>query len=250
MPDWLEWALGAALLLLVVVVVLSPSLGSGKRVLRTWGIRDPNDEQAAEARIYLLQRRVLYVFLFMGLRPASGALDLDDLRLPGLGIFGPLVAAMLIGELISLWWPVGGVRSASLERRGWRDLVPRWAVGTVLVLVALVVVFAVAAPTPLGDRLTGVAYAAGCLVLVGLVVHLAVRRPSGTDEAVATALRLRTARVAVGIGFAWLGTALTLMVRGDITGWSGNAMYVLLAAVLAWIWIANGTQKVFARSRR
>jgi hypothetical protein len=59
---------------------------------------------------------------------------------------------------------------------------------------------------------TALAGAALCLVLVVVLVHLAVRRPAVPDEAVDAALRTRTARVAVGIGFGWLGAAV--MVAG------------------------------------
>jgi hypothetical protein len=250
MPDWLERTLLTVVIAIAVLLVLWPTRSSGRRLLRTWGIEEPSDDQATEAVFYLGQRRILYVVLFMALKPTSGLLNLGDLRLPALGIFGPLVAAMLVAELISLWWPVGVLRGATLTPRSWRDLVPNWAVAITAVLVALVVVFAVAAPAPLGDRISGAGYAAVCLVLVGLLVHLAVRRRGAADEAVAMALRTRTARVAVGIGFAWLGAALTAIARAGASSWSATSVYLLLGTVLAWIWIANGTQRVFARGRR
>jgi hypothetical protein len=43
-----------------------------------------------------------------------------------------------------------------------------------------------------------------CLAIVAALVFLAVRRPATTDAEVDRALRLRSARVAVAIGFLWI----------------------------------------------
>lgn len=250
MPDWLERTLLTVAFAIVVLLLMWPTRRSGQRLLRTWGMPDSDEAQAGEAVRYLWQRRILYVVLFVGLPALANLLGLADARLPWLGIFGPLLMAMLIAELIAVLRPVGGVRSASLNPRGWRDLVPNWALVVAAVLIALVVAFAVAVPAPMADRLGGIGYAAAGLLLVGLLVQLAVLRPAVDDEAVAAALRLRSARVAVGIGFAWLGSALTFITRTETMSWGSNALLLQLFAVFAWIWIANGTQNVFARNRR
>jgi hypothetical protein len=239
---WLQNTLVPALIsAAVLLLVLWPTRSSGTRVLKNWGIGDPVEPQVTEAVRYLRRRRFLTVVLFLVLPPLAGLLwpAPDDTGVPG-NLFVPLLAAMLIAELIATLRPVGGVRVASLDRRTWRDLVPRCAIGTMLALTALAVTFGVlglvaqpwvnryvaALPpdgvpqppddwtvdlgeetrailaTPTGWRvLAGVAV---CLAVVGALVFLAVRRPSVSDAAVDFSLRTRTARVGVGIGFGWL----------------------------------------------
>jgi hypothetical protein len=117
-------------------------------------------------------------------------------------------------------------------------------------------------------------YTAAALVLMVLLVRLAVRRPAVADEAVDAALRTRTARVAVGIGFGWLGSAVFLSPKrvadlrsaadwpmvpdvpppewlvpglnrvGELVGFFG-----LLVAIGCWIWVANPTGRSLATTR-
>jgi hypothetical protein len=244
MEQWLSnVVLPVVIAAAVMLLVLWPTQSSGRRLLRTWGIPEPDPDQVSAAVRYLWQRRILYVVLFLALPSLLNLVWRQDDGVPGLTILVPLVVAMLIAELVAAVRPAGGVRVASLRPRGWRDLVPRWAVWAMGVLVAVVVVGAIVFPASPRDRWQALGSVAVCLVVVGLLVQLAVRRPVGDDEAVATALRLRTARVAVGIGFGWLGGSYVVLARELPYAWG---VVVPLAAVAAWIWVANPTRRSLA----
>jgi hypothetical protein len=308
---WLQNTLVPALIsAAVLLLVLWPTRHSGTRVLKNWGIGDPAEPQVTEAVRYLRRRRFLSVALFVVL-PLAGLLwrTADDSGTPG-SLFVPLLAAMLIAELIATLRPVGGVRVASLDRRTWRDLVPRWAIGTMLLLTALAISFGVlglaaqpwvnryvaalppdGVPQPpddwtvdLGDETrailatpTGWRVLAGvavCLAVVGALVFLAVRRPSVSDAAVDFALRTRTARVGMGIGFGWLAGLVNdgqerlayLRAVGEDPlplpprpGWlSGDfveiteivAFGALIVAIVCWMWVAMPSRRSLARAPR
>jgi hypothetical protein len=206
---WENTLLSALLAAAVVLLVLWPTRQSGRRLLRRWGVAEPEPPQIATAVQYLLRRRILFAVLWIGLALAATAVPaLDEYASPG-GVIVPLLAAMLLAELIAMLRPARGVRVASLDRRTWRDVLPVWTVvvGAVLVgwIGALTVVGLAAASAessgvnwyPLGGTLV-------CLTVVGTVVFLAVRRPSVADAAVDAALRVRTARVATGMAYLWL----------------------------------------------
>ncbi len=275
MSLWLQNTLVPAVLTAVVfLVVLWPTRRSGRRLLQTWGVPAPGEDQVGVAVRYLKQRRVLYVVLFLTVPALAGLIWRDDAALPGFGIVVPLLLAMLVAELVATLRPVSGLRVASLDRRSWRDLVPRWAIIVVALLVVLsvgcsVLAFAAGASgwAPLGNVIV-------CLAVVGLLVWLAVRRPAVADEAVDAALRTRTARVAVGIGFGWLGAALLtaaqeLYYRSAVVihfpdpgppppSWlTDDLVNVLqiagpiaqLTAVGCWIWLANPSRRALAATR-
>lgn len=237
-----NWLISSAIVVVVLLIVLWPVRSSGVNLLRRWGIAQPRPDQVEHAIRYLRRRRVLYVLLYVALAPVAALLDGTSDGTGGpVTFFVPLLVAMLLAELFAVVRPVRGPRVASLDPRGWRDLIPRWAVVVGAVLVLLVVVLSTLglAAQPWADRYAAalppnserfevsdeyraemtsttswaaLAGAAVCLVLVILLVHLAVRRPAVPDEAVDAALRTRTARVAVAIGFGWLGAAV--MVAG------------------------------------
>ncbi len=268
----------------VLLLILWPTRHSGKRLLQRWGVAEPTGSQCAEAVRYLRQRRVLLVVLFVIL-PAVTILiwpPVDHDETPG-NVLVPLLAAMLIAELISTLRPVSGVRVASLDRRTWRDLVPRWAIAVtgVLVLWTVALVVLAFAAQPWADRYAaadpgandpGVLHPTGwytlgglavCLAVVGAVVFLAVRRPSVSDAQVDFALRTRTARVAVAIGFLWLAglgnDAQSRLVSLEIAGldvdrsqprppgWLTENLHLtveivgfatLVGAIVCWLWLA------------
>jgi len=265
---WLETSvLPAAIAAALLLLVLWPTEHSGRRLLQTWGIPQPNPGQVREAVRYLRQRRILYVILFLAFPSLAGAIDQDSDRLSGIAIFVPLLAAMLVAELLATLRPVSGVRVASLDRRSWRDLVPRWAVlvlaASTVVTVVLAVVGIVAGP---GTAWLALGYVVACLLFVCGLVALAVRRPSVADEAVDAALRTRTARVAVGIGFGWVGTAFTvaaghlrsLSLVGPepavLPAWLTDVLdiagfVVVAGAIVCWLWVAVPSRRSLANSR-
>ena len=224
----------------ILLLILWPTRHSGKRLLQNWGLAEPTDPQAAEAVRYLRQRRILYVLLFLAVPALAGFVwpPSADNRPPG-NILIPLLAAMLVAELIATLRPVSGVRVASLNRRTWRDLVPTWAVVALAVLTgwALLLVGRGLAAQPWARRYAAAIQPDGkisgdnwsgevdpvvrdqllhpdgwltlggilaCLAIVAALVFLAVRRPADTDADVDRALRIRSARIAVAIGFLWI----------------------------------------------
>lgn len=251
----------------VLLLVLWPTQRSGRRLLQTWGVPFPQPEQVASAVRYLWQRRVLYVVAFLVVPPLAGLVWRDDTQPPGVGLFVPLLVAMLVAESVATLRPISGVRVASLDRRTWRDLVPRWAIVVGAALVGLTVVAAGVGVALGASVLVSLAHVVVCLAVVGLLVRLAVRRPSVDDEAVDAALRTRTARVAVGIGFGWLGAATVTATEAiylrevappreagltdDVAMACQLAgVFVLLAAILCWVWVANPTRRALATARR
>lgn len=260
MADWLEHTvLPGALAAVVLLLVLWPTQRSGQRLLRTWGIPSPRPDQVTEAVRYLRQRRILYVVMLLVIPPLAKLVIHTDTA--GVGFFVPLLLAMLVAELVATLRPVSGVRVARLDRRGWRDLVPRWAVWAMAVMAVLtagLATYGLTRERPLQisepNSLAALAHLGAALAMVGLLVMLAVRRPAVADEEVDDALRTRTARVAVGIGFGWVGTALSaagqrihaLHVVGteapgsnpfaDALQFSGLAALVL--SVGCWLWVA------------
>lgn len=247
MSDWLlNTMFPSALAAGVLLLVLWPTQRSGLRLLQCWGLAAPTGPQVAEAVRYLRQRRLLYVALFLTVPPLAGLIWPGASNGSPVNIFVPLLVAMLVAELVATLRPVSGIRVASLDRRSWRDLVPRWAVVAAGVLTVLTVALSVVglAAQPWADRYgaalprndtpqgpTGwqvnmsddyraeivnstswlaLGSVALCLAVVAVLVRLAVRRPAVADEAVDAALRTRTARVAVAIGLGWLASAAGL----------------------------------------
>jgi hypothetical protein len=246
MRHWLETTvLPAVLMAALLLLLLWPTRRGGRRLLRTWGIPEPRDDQVGVAVRYLWQRRLLYVVLIVALPSLAGLAD----GLPGAGIVVSLLVAMLVAELVATLRPVSGIRSASLDRRTWRDLVPRWAVRT---FAAALLVTAVAAAV--SGTWLALAHVAACPVAVGGLVALAVRRPSAADEAVDAALRTRTARVAVGIGLGWTGfafTGVTDRFRVHVTGRLLDAVdittfAVVVMSIVCWLWVAMPSRRSLA----
>lgn len=265
MEHWLETSvLPSAIAAGLLLLVLWPTRHSGTRVLQGWGVQRPEPAQITEAVRYLRQRRVLYVALFL-LFPAVAGAVLDDDGRGYVVVFVPLLVAMLVAEVVASLRPVSGVRTASLDRRTWRELVPRWAVRLIVGEAIGTAVLAVA-----GASWLALGYVIACLLLVGGLVAVAVRRPAVADAAVDAALRTRTARVAVGIGFGWLATAFTVATqhlrlltydRPDPVvrpGWLTDAVvdaldiggFVVVAGALAcWMWVAMPSRRSLATTR-
>lgn len=190
---------------LVLMILTWPTGRSGRRVLRRWSdVGQPSADQTAIVVRYLRERRILVVPL-MFLAPltarATPALLGSASDLGAYHLLGSLLVAWLLAETLAGLWPRrGAVRSASLVRRGWRGLLPRWAVGLHLGLTAVAVVFAVAVLAMSGVGWYLMAVAGAGLVVVYGIAWLAVLRPAAADDRVDGALRVRSARVAVGVG--------------------------------------------------
>jgi hypothetical protein len=303
-----EAALFYGLPVLVLVVLLWPTVSAGRRFLRRWGVQDPDDQQVAHAVRYLRDRRLLYPVLFVPAPvvagPAARALGFANQEPGAFRHLASLIVALLIAEAAVALRPVRGPRTATLTRRQWRDLVPRWAIGTLLVLGAVAASLAVAGllAQPWASRVSAVIPADGStrwgnggsftvsaeyhaemddpvslVVLTGVVlgllvvlgvVRLAVRRRSVADPLVDIALRTRSARVAVGIGIAWMGSMV--LVANNRLGFLHSfhfpwqefppepawlehvaafgflSLVAFLVGVTGWIWVANPPRRLSA----
>jgi hypothetical protein len=210
---------------LAILVVLWPTERSGRQLLRSWSVKEPTAEQSRQAMRYLRDRRLLYPVLFF----LAGLYDFRDIGWWS-NWFVPIIAALLVAEVIGMVRRRSGVRVASLARRGWRDLVPLWAMILFLGLAAIGLGFAAAREWVV---IPGIVV---CLVLVLGLVALAVRRPADGDLQVDAALRTRSARVAVGIGIAWM-TAMLALAAPVLVEVVGIVLFVV--AIGGWIAVAN-----------
>jgi hypothetical protein len=289
----LDWAMVGvyAFCGLALLVVLWPTLSGAKRFLQRWGVPEPDEQQTRLALKYLRDRRLLYPPLFV----------LAPLAIPeqwGGKLFVPLVVALLVAEAVAALRPARGPRVARLTPRRSRDLVQRWAVGLMVALGLVAIAMAVASlvaqqwanrvaesipaggtwTTPDGAVNTMTDYGrtqleqpTWLIVLVGVVVglvmvlglvQLALRRVSVPDPQADAALRTRSARVAVGIGIAWMASSVTLannrleflrnvhapepppawLEHTSFTGLFGFLMLLIGAA--GWYWVANPANRM------
>ncbi|MCE6999651.1 hypothetical protein LZG04_33280 [Saccharothrix sp. S26] len=310
MAEVLWAALGGGLAGLLLVVLLWPTASAARRFLRRWGVPEPDDRQTARAVAYLRDRRLLYPVLFLlapvVVAPVARILGFEH---PDAGAFRGLatvLVALLLAEAVAALRPARGTRIATLTPRHWRDLVPRWAIGVLLALGTAAAVLAVAglAAQPWANRVAaaipaggswrsadgavvtvserhyaGIGVPVSLIALVGVVcglcavlgvVRLAVRRRSLPDPAVDLALRTRSARVAVGIGLAWMASMVVVAanrldflraVRLPVAGmppapaWLEHAsaagsvaLVALLVGVVGWMWVATPSRPSTARA--
>ncbi|WP_433266686.1 hypothetical protein ACQPZF_41525 [Actinosynnema sp. CS-041913] len=274
------------LLGLAILLVLWPTRAGGNRFLRRWGVADPTEEQALHAVRYLRNRRLLYPPLFL-LVPTATSAAADLFRLPApqpspLHHLTPIIVALLLAEAIAALRPVRGPRIAMLTCRHWRDLAPRWAMGLLLTFAAVAILLTTAGllAQPWARRSVDVSASIapwfraevvqplGILVIIGVtvgmaavlgVVRPAVRRGSVADPEVDAALRTRSARVALGIGIAWLGW-MVILANNRLSALHGLrhstqqpapfwldfvpalgllGVIALLVSAAGWIWVAN-----------
>ncbi|AXB48170.1 hypothetical protein [Amycolatopsis albispora] len=221
---------------LLLLIPLWPGEKQGVKVLRRWGVPDPTPADVEEAVRYLRRRRLWYPWLFLGLPALGGALGLG--RLLDDGSFGVLTATLLLGgliaEVLAQRPPKTRVREAALHRRGIRDFIPLWGL----------LAYAAVAATTVGWLVSGRSWgmlvvAAVVTALTWLIILLAVRRPSTGDSAVDGALRLRSARVAAGLGAA-ATAALTAPATNLFTA------LLVLAGIAVWVNLAGGRRAVAA----
>ncbi|MFD9734750.1 hypothetical protein [Umezawaea sp. NPDC059074] len=212
---------------LMLLIALWPTDKTAAKVLRKWHVADPTPAQVAESKVYLKRRRLLYPWLFLAIGyGASKLLPAADYFVPQ--ILLTVLAGMLLAELISAARPTRGPRRvAVLAPRRVVDVVPAW--GLVVfgaAAVALAVALVVARPVPVPSL---IALAAVVLAVTG-AVRLAVRRPTSGDEAVDAALRVRSGRVALGLGLAMTG----MLVGGSSPG--GFALLALCVVLIGLGW--------------
>lgn len=217
---------------LVLLLALWPSPDRATRLLKRWGVPDPDEVERAEALRYLKRRRLAYPWLYVASSLVLGQVLGDS---GWTAVLVSLIVGAVLAELIAQRPPLGPVRVAPLTSPGVTDLVPRWALG----LWGVLAVVAIGAPTVLppadpASSLATPAVAAGlavAAVAAGIVVvGLAVRRPPARIDRADAALRLRSARVGAGLSMAALG--LVGGSRGSVVG-----IALVLLGLLGWMWV-------------
>ena len=240
------------LLGLVILVILWPTRNSARRLLRRWGVAEPTDAERAQALTYLRRRRFWYPWLFLGLPAvldATGLLPTTDDNDGAWAIPAMLLIGALLAELFAQRRGPAPVRAAVPVHRSLTDLVPGWALvlHTVAALVALAL---------LGNALAGVGWAHnwypnwGTRVLwlalaatllsvlaVWVVIGLAVRRPPVAEMRIDWLLRMRSARVPVGLGIA----TLCALIGGGEAAFRG--VIIIVAGLFLWSVIASPVRR-------
>lgn len=201
---------------LIILIVLWPGEKQGARLLRKWGVRNPAADQVSVAVRYLRRRRFWYPWLFLGLPLIPGATNLVGERNNASSLVFVVLLGGLAAEILAQRPSREPRREAVLAPRGVLDFAPLWTIiVSGLATAAAVVHLAVL-------RQWGpLAVTVGAAAVSWIVVLLAVRRPAAGDPEVDLALRVRSARVALGLG---TGTAATL-------GWTVGDLPSFLAFV-------------------
>lgn len=221
---------------LLILIALWPGERQGVKVLRRWGVGDPAPADVAEAVRYLRRRRFWYPWLYISLPALAEAIGFhryfeDDTVAV---IMGTLLLGGLIAEVLAQRPAKTRRREASLDRRGVRDLIPLWGLASYALILALTVVWLV-----IGRAWALLGLAALVTALTWLIIALAVRRPSTGDGAVDAALRVRSARVAAGLGAA-ATASLATPVTNLLTG------LLVLCGLAVWFHLAGGQRAVRA----
>lgn len=214
---------------LVLLLALWPSPDRATRLLKRWGVADPDEAERAEALRYLKRRRLAYPWLYV----ASSLVLGQVLRGSGwAAVLVSLIVGAVLAELIAQRPPRGPAPSSSPAVT---DLVPRWALGLwaalALVTIGIPAVLPVSDPTsPLAAPAVAAGLAVAAVAAGAVIVGLAVRRPPARIDRADAALRLRSARVGAGLSMAALG--LVGGSRGSVVG-----IALVLLGLLGWTWV-------------
>src|SRR3954447_21552276 len=100
---------------LTILIVLWPGEKHGKRLLKRWGVPDPDDAEVTLAVRYLKRRRLWYPWLSLVIPPALGDATAGT-------IVTTLILGGLIAELLAQGPTRGPRREATLARRTLLDL--------------------------------------------------------------------------------------------------------------------------------
>lgn len=222
---------------LVLLIALWPLPARAARLLERWGVAEPDADETNEALRYLKRRRVLYPALYVTISVAT------SVYLPGAGLFSTVLASLLVGgllaEIAALPPRQAPNQEASPGQRRVPDLVPVWSIWTAGVLLAgLLAMVAVSVvgpervvPYPWWALLLGLGAAATGAAIVWLAARRpSAGRPSTRQSRADDALRLRSARVGIGLAMAALGA---------IAGSGGAVVGLALGALGIVGWLAT-----------
>ena len=237
---WVELGV-SAFVGVMLLIALWPTDKTAAKALRKWNVVDPTPAQVTESKVYLKRRRLLYPWLFVAISYGTSRFAPAEDGYFAAQVLTTVLAGMLLAELIASVRPSKGARRvAVLVPRRVRDLVPVWGLvaffaGVDVVVVLLAVSRPVAVPA--------LVYLAFCVLASTGAILLAVRRPTSGDEAVDEAFRLRSARVALGLGMA---TAGLLAVTAHVSGFAVLALCLVLIG-LGWNLVGPPPTEVPAR---
>ncbi|GAB3738300.1 hypothetical protein GCM10027598_66510 [Amycolatopsis oliviviridis] len=221
---------------LLILIALWPGDKQGKKVLRRWGVDDPSPSDLAEAVRYLRRRRFWYPWLYLGLPLLADAAGVRGDSTSS--ILATLLVGALIAEVLAQRPRKGARREATLDRRGVRELIPVWGLVTYAVIAV-----AAAAWIAVNQWWAQLGVAAGVSAVTWLVILLAVRRPSTGDSVADAALRVRSARVAAGLGLAAMVTLSIPEVLNLVS------LILVVAGFAGWYHLAHRSRAEAARSR-
>ena len=251
--DLLVSAAATAVLGLVLLALIWPSERKGARVLGRWGVADPSPAEVGYAVIYLKRRRVWYPVMFVGVSLVTSAAGFGGPGRDDQPFLLQLVVVLLAGALLAELWaqrpPRGRPRSAVLTPRRITDLVPAWSIGLAVLLFVFDAVVSVAG-------LAGTAWArsgriapqwpllgAFGVALVGAgACWLAVRRPVAGEPRADDALRVRSARVALGLTIGAL--AMVFSVDGTSRFGIPATLFVPVIGLIGWVWTVRQPSRV------
>jgi hypothetical protein len=201
---------------LLLMFLLWPTRSTGKRLLKSWRVKDPTPAQIDDAIRYLKRRRLLYPWLYVGLT----LVPLGTGRGTG-SLAAVVLGGTLLAELLALRPPREGRRRvASLAPRGLYDIASQYVLIAYAAIVAIGLILLV-----VDLRLSQVPALVVSVGAVAVVTWAAVIRPADGDEEVDRVLRTRSVHVSAGLGAAAVGALV-----------GGPFAFVCL---LAWIAMAN-----------
>jgi hypothetical protein len=242
--DLVTQVLVAGAIGLVLLIALWPLPARAARLLERWGVAEPDADETNEALRYLKRRRVLYPALYVTISVGT------SLYLPGAGVFSTVLASLLVGgllaEIAALPSPQAIDQETSPGQRRVPDLVPVWSIWTAGVLLAgllaMVAVSVVGPERVVPDPWWALLLGLGAAATGAAIVRLAARRPSTGQSRADDALRLRSARVGIGLAMAALGAIAA----------SGGAVVGLALGALGIVgWLATTAPvRRSARARR
>ena len=233
------FVVGAAVIVGGLLAVIWPGRRQGLRVLTRWGVDDPGRTEVTDAVRYLKRRRLWCPWMFIAGSALVSSRGDTGAWAATQTLLSALVLGALVAEVVAQRPSRGLRRAAALAHRRIGDLVSVWSFAAAAILVVAVVGVS-------GLAMAGVEWArrlqpdpgpvlVGALAVSAIgagIVWLTVRRPAVGEPRADNALRLRSARVGVGLTMATLG--ILFSVGGSTTG-----QFVAGAGVLCWIATVN-----------
>lgn len=211
--DYLLAAVITAAIGLVVLYLTWPGDRAGAKLLARWGAEDPTPSEVASAVTYLKRRRLWYPVVLIAFSVLAPWTVARGVRPDGTSqVLAVLLGGALLAELCAQRPQRNGLRAALLVPRRLTDLVSWWSIGLAVVLLAfdiahaaLVLAGHVGPHTPADAGGSALTTAVAVTAAGAATCWLAVRRPVAGETRIDQALRVRSARVGLGLTIGALG---------------------------------------------